>query len=146
MKKLSLLTGIFLAIFSLNSYSQQAPIRGEVSPGVYENLKSTNQALNVAITATAAASVSTTWTQSAPTVTSTSSTLLAANANRKLLVVQNNSATGTIYLAFDEAATVAKLALAPGQSVWVSNSVPVSSVTAIGSIASNANVVVISGE
>lgn len=83
------------------------------------------------------------------TVTNASTVLLASNANRKYLFVQNNDPAGIVYLGLDwTAATVAKgVRLLPGESFEMSGNayVIVGTVTAIGSIASNTNVVTVEG-
>lgn len=78
------------------------------------------------------------------TVTNASTTIDAANANRQYLLIQNKDATGIVYLNFGGAATVANgVQINPGGS-WESGAFcPTGAVQAIGSIASNTNVVIV---
>lgn len=87
------------------------------------------------------------FTHTTPTVTNASTTLKAANPNRRYILIQNNDASGIVYVRFDGATATATngLKLAPGQSYEASNFGPTGAITAIGSIASNANVIVIEG-
>lgn len=88
-----------------------------------------------------------TFANAQKTVTNASGQLLAANAARKYLLLQNNG-TGDIYVTLDgTAATTAngvKLA-ANGGSLELSTVVPSSAINAIGSIANNPNVVAVEG-
>lgn len=86
--------------------------------------------------------------QGVQTVTNASAQLLAANAARKMLLIQNKSATGTIYLRLDgAAATVANgLRLGPGDSLSLENYVPTGAIFAIGDIASNTEVLTMQGQ
>lgn len=86
-------------------------------------------------------------TQAAATVTNASGQLLAAKANRRVLIVQNNDATGNIFVNLTGvAATVANgIKIAPGGSLILDVYAPSAAITAIGDIASNANVIVIEG-
>lgn len=97
---------------------------------------------NVIITNTGGA-----FTQAQATVTNASGQLAAANPARRFLLVQNNDASGNVYVTVDgSAATTAKgILLPPGGSMEISNFVPTGQVNAIGSIASNANVIVVEG-
>ena len=81
------------------------------------------------------------------TVTSASATLKAANANRRYLLIQNNDATGDIFVRLDgTAATLTTGVKSPaGGSYELQGFVPTGLITAIGSIASNANIVVVEG-
>lgn len=130
-----------------NAHSQApAPVRGEVSAGVYENIKSTSQALNVNILGATNPATDVTFTTTTPTVTNSSGTLLAANTARKSVLIQNNDTAGIVYLNFTTTATTAHLQIRPGQSIFMSGILPSALIRAIGSIASNANVVVIEGQ
>jgi hypothetical protein len=78
----------------------------------------------------------------AKTVTTTAANHLAALATRKYLCIQNQDAAGIIYVRCDgtaATATAASLKMAPGD-VWEPKVVPTGAVSAIGDIASNANV------
>lgn len=85
-------------------------------------------------------------TNTAKTVTSASGLLLAANPTRQYLLIQNNDATGIVYVNFGAGpATVANGAkVAPGAS-YEPLIIPTDAIYCIGSIASNANVLVIEG-
>lgn len=138
--------GLIGILISFNGYGQgAAPIRGEVSAGVYENITSTSQALNVNAVGAVAPVTLSTFTTTTPTVTNSSGTLLAANTARKAVLIQNNDAAGIIYVNFTTTATTAHLKLSPGQSIYFSGIVPTGAIRAIGSIASNANIVVVEG-
>ena len=82
-------------------------------------------------------------TQAKKTVTNASTTLLAANATRRYLFVQNQDPTGDIYIRTDgggaAVADASAVRLRPGD-VWEPAVPPLAALTAIGSIASNANV------
>ncbi len=81
------------------------------------------------------------------TVTSSSTTMQAANALRRYLLIQNNDATGDIYVRLDgTAATLTTGVKIPaGGSYELAGFVPTGAITAIGSIASNANIVTVEG-
>lgn len=89
-----------------------------------------------------------TVTQNVATVTSTSGILVAANTNRRYLMIQNKDSTGLIHLRLDgNAATLSNgIAIQP-KGYWESSStwICTAAVHAIGSIASNANVLVVEG-
>lgn len=87
------------------------------------------------------------FTQAAATVTTTSAQLLAAKASRRYLLIQNNDATGDIFVRLDGvAATLTNgVKIAAGGSYELTNYVPTGAITAIGSIASNANIVIVEG-
>lgn len=97
---------------------------------------------NVAVT-----NVSGAFTQSQKTVTNASAQLLAANIARRYLLIQNNDATGDIYVTLDgTAATTAKgIKIAAGGSLELQGYVTTGQIFAIGSIASNANIVAVEG-
>ena len=88
-----------------------------------------------------------TVTQSQKTVTSSSAQLLAANASRQYLLVQNKDSSGTVYLVFGGAAATTALGLAipPGGYFEWNGTVPLGEVRAIGNVASNTNVVTLEG-
>jgi hypothetical protein len=97
---------------------------------------------NVTVTNTAGAFVN-----AQETVTNASTTIIVANAVRRYLLVQNNDSSGDVYLRFDGGvATIGTgIKLKPGESIELQGYVPTGAVTAIGSIASNANVVSVEG-
>ena len=80
------------------------------------------------------------------TVTNASAQLVAASSTRNYLLVQNKSATGTIYLCYNGSATVANgIRLKPGESYELNCNVLTAAINAIGDIASNPAVVVVTG-
>lgn len=85
--------------------------------------------------------------QSKKTVTNAAGDLLAANPARRYLLIQNNDAAGVVFINFSGAATAANgLKIAPGGNYTADASFcPVNAISAIGSIASNANVIVVEG-
>lgn len=95
----------------------------------------------------AVTNVSGAMTNAQATVTSTSATLKAANALRRYLLIQNNDASGDIFVRLDgTAATLTTGVKIPaGGSYELQGFVPTGLITAIGNIASNANVVVVEG-
>lgn len=86
------------------------------------------------------------YTQAAATVTNASGQLLASKSNRRILIVQNNG-SGDIYLDMTgAAATTAGLKVAAAGGVLVLDRYPpTAAINAIGSIASNPNIVVVEG-
>lgn len=87
------------------------------------------------------------FSQSQKTVTNASAQLLAANPARRYFLIQNNDASGDVYVTLDgTAATTAKgIKIAAGGSYECQNFNPSGAIFAIGSIASNANVVTVEG-
>lgn len=87
------------------------------------------------------------FTQAAATVNAATTQLLAANASRRYLQIQNNDAALTIYVTLDgTAATTAKgLKLGPGQSLEIQGRAPTGAINAINSSGSNTAVVVVEG-
>lgn len=81
------------------------------------------------------------------TVTNASAQLLAVNAARRFLMVQNKDSSGRIWLYFGAAAATQSngLMLEPGEELVLNDCVPTVEIRAIGDAASNANVVVIEG-
>ncbi|MQY50832.1 hypothetical protein [Rhodocyclus gracilis] len=86
-------------------------------------------------------------TQTTANVTNASTQILAAKPGRRYLMVQNNDAAGVVYLFFGAGpATAANgVKIAPGGSYVAEGWCPANAVQAIGSIASNANVVIVEG-
>lgn len=81
------------------------------------------------------------------TVTNVSTLFLAANANRKYLLIQNNDPTGDIYIVFGGAATLTtgiKIA-ANGGVLELNCNILTAAIYAIGSLATQSNVVVVEG-
>ena len=87
------------------------------------------------------------FTQAAATVTNASGQLLAAKANRRYLLIQNKDAAGDIYLTLNgSAATTSNgIKIGTGQSYECQGYAPTGAIFAIGSIASNANIVTVEG-
>ena len=87
------------------------------------------------------------FTQAQKTVTNASGQLLAQNGNRRYLLIQNNDASGVVYVTLDgTAATTAKgIKIDAGGSYECAGYVPSGQINAIGSIANNANVVTVEG-
>ncbi len=85
--------------------------------------------------------------QAQATVTNASGQLLAAKSNRRYLLIQNNDTAGIVYVTLDgTSATAAKgVQIAPGGSYECQGYVPTGAVNAIGSIASNTNIVAVEG-
>lgn len=81
------------------------------------------------------------------TVTNASGQVLAANASRRYLLIQNNDTAGNVFVRLDGvAATVSTgIKLVPGASLEVQGFTPTGAIYAIGDIASNANVVAVEG-
>jgi hypothetical protein len=86
-----------------------------------------------------------TVTQTTPTVTNASQAFNAQSLNRRLLIIQNNDSVGVVYVRFDGTATTASLKIAPGGNLFFNVNTPAGVLNMIGSIASNANVVVVEG-
>lgn len=84
---------------------------------------------------------------SSKTVTSASAQLLAANAGRSYLLIQNNHASGAIFINFGAAATLAGcIKIIPGGAFELGAGLSCTdAVHAIGDIASNASVVAVEG-
>lgn len=88
------------------------------------------------------------FTQTAATVTNSSAQLLAANAARRYVLIQNNDASGDVFVRVDGATATAANGIkvaAGGGSLVFENYAPTGAITAIGNIASNANVIVLEG-
>lgn len=87
------------------------------------------------------------FTNAQATVTNASTTAKAANASRSYLMIQNNDATGDIWVRLDGAAatTLTGVKIPAGGSYELTGYVPTGAITAIGSIASNANIVIVEG-
>ena len=81
------------------------------------------------------------------TVTNVSAQIAPANVSRRILCIQNNDAVGNVFvnLAGAAATVLNGIKIPPGGVLLLDNVVPSGAVTAIGSIASNANVVLAQG-
>lgn len=87
------------------------------------------------------------FANSSKTVINTSTQLLAANSARRYLMIQNNDASGDIFVRLD-GGTVSGgtgVKIAPGGSYELQGYVPTGAITAVGSIAINANIVTVEG-
>lgn len=84
------------------------------------------------------------FTNSNATVTNASAQLVAANAARRYLLIQNKDAAGNVYVTCDgTAATAANgIKIAPWASLELQGFVPTGAIMALGDIASNANIAV----
>lgn len=104
-----------------------------------------NAVANVTIASNRIAQTS--GTQTTKTVTNASAVLVAANANRQSLLIQNKDTSGSIYLRFGAAAaTVADgVEIGPKGFYEAGPIVDIQEIRAIGSIAFNANVIVVEG-
>ena len=87
------------------------------------------------------------FTQAQKTVTNASGALLAAKATRRYLLIQNNDSAGVVYVTLDgsTATTSNGIKVDAGGSYECQGYVPTGAINAIGSIASNANVVAVEG-
>ncbi|MBN8506130.1 MAG: hypothetical protein J0L58_16825 [Burkholderiales bacterium] len=84
------------------------------------------------------------WAPVAATVTTAAATALSANSTRRYLLIQNRSATGRVYFRFNAAATVALgVLIMPGGFAEFDSAVPTGSLSLIGDIASNPDVLVV---
>ena len=80
------------------------------------------------------------------TVTSTAQTFGTVNSSKQYWQLQNNSGTGTVYLTFSgTAVSSSAIVVNPGYS-WTMYPAPSGQFSAIGSIASNPNVILIEGQ
>lgn len=81
------------------------------------------------------------------TVTNASAQIVAANTARKYLAIQNNDAVGIVYIGFGAAAVTSLngIKIAPGGNFELNTVQSTQAIRAIGSIASNTNVVVVEG-
>lgn len=99
-------------------------------------------AASVDITSIAAPAL--TLAQTAASVTTVSGLLLAAKADRRFLMVQNNDVSATVYLnVAGAAATVNGLKLLPGASVIFDVATPATAIYAISSVNTAANAVAV---
>lgn len=83
----------------------------------------------------------------AKTVTNASAQLVAANASRRFLLIQNKDAAGNLFVTLDgTAATTANgIKIGSGSTLILDVFAPVGAIFAIGDVASNANIVVVEG-
>ena len=79
-------------------------------------------------------------------MTNASAQLLAANAARQYLLIQNKDGAGNLYIAFGKAATVANgVRIIPGGAYELVGVCSTQEIRAIGDIASNPNVTTVEG-
>jgi hypothetical protein len=82
----------------------------------------------------------------AKTVTNASAVMVAVKLDRSYLLIQNKDSAGDIYVTFGAAATLANgIKIGPGGSYELNATVTTQDVYAIGSMASNANILVVEG-
>lgn len=80
------------------------------------------------------------------TVTNASAQLLAANANRQYLLIQNKDAQGDIYVTFGAAATAGNgIRIEAGGNFTMEGTQSTQAVYAVGTVANNANVLTVEG-
>jgi hypothetical protein len=86
-------------------------------------------------------------TQAAPPVTTASGQLMALNAERRFLLIQNKDPAGNIWVNFTGAAATQAngVRIGPGDSLSLESWVPTGAITAIGDLANNPNVVTVEG-
>lgn len=79
------------------------------------------------------------------TITSVARELLPIDFARRFLFIQNNHATGNIWVSFGAPGGIGKgiELLAGGGSLWMDNNCPTAAVTAIGTVASNTAITII---
>ena len=86
------------------------------------------------------------FVNTAATVTNASAVLVPPNPARQYLLVQNKALTGDVYISFGGAATAANgVRVVAGGFYELSAIVPLGAIHAIGSVASNPNVLVVEG-
>ncbi len=86
------------------------------------------------------------FANSQKTVTNASAILVAANSARKYLLIQNQHATGNLYLQFGGAASIGPaIKVSPGGNYELNAVQSTQAIHAIGDVASNAAVVVVEG-
>lgn len=90
---------------------------------------------------------STSFTHAQKTVTTTSSAMLTSNANRRYLLIQNRDTVGNIWVMLNGATATqaAGIKIEPGGSLELTPFCSTNFITAIGDIASNANIMVVEG-
>jgi hypothetical protein len=99
-----------------------------------------------AVTVTSLTPSRTTGANTNPAVTNASTQLVAVNASRNYLLIQNKDAVGNIYINFGAAATVANgIKIPPSGSFELNCNVLTAVINAIGDIANNTNIVVVTG-
>lgn len=100
---------------------------------------------NIAITANKVAQ-SSSYTNTARTVTNASAQMIAANAARQYLLIQNKDGGGNIFINFGSAATLANgIRIVPGGNFESNEVTSTQAIFAIGDQASNANILTVEG-
>ena len=114
-------------------WAQAAPIRGEVSDGNYQNLKSDGSG-RLLVNSSTASNVTSTYTFSTVAVTNAGTfALTPANTSRKAILVQNNSTVYNIYVGTTSPVTsTSGITLVPGASFFTSNNAPSNAFYALG--------------
>ncbi len=85
------------------------------------------------------------FSNSAPAVTNASTLLIAANATRKFLLIQNKHISASIWLGYGVAATTQGHWIGPKGHIGLDLSVTLGAIYAIGDIANNTDVCVVEG-
>jgi len=87
------------------------------------------------------------FSQAVATVTTAAAALAAAAPTRRYLLVQNKDAAGSIWLNFGGAAATQAngIKIPPGGAYECQGFAPTGSISALGDIASNANIIVVQG-
>lgn len=87
------------------------------------------------------------FANTAKTVTNASAQLIAGNTSRKYLLIQNKDSSGSIYLNWGAGVATAGngILIGPGGALEMSEAQSTLALQAIGSIASNANILVVEG-
>lgn len=120
---------------------------GGAGTGPFTNIKTDTNGNLFVTGGSTAPPTGVTYTQLNKTVTNSSASLLASNASRKYLQVQNFDASGIIYVRCDgNAATTTTSVVITAGETWAPLIPPVGACAAIGSIASNANVATTEGQ
>lgn len=90
---------------------------------------------------------SSSFANTAKTVTSASGSLIAANTARKYLLVQNKDTSGSIYVNFGGGAATEGngILIGPGGAYELNANMSTQGIQAIGTIPSNANILVVEG-
>ncbi len=122
--------GALLVVVTLpvtyKSLAQVAPIRGEVSAGVYENLKSDGSG-HLLINSGLSSAITSTYTLSNVSVSTTAGTLsiVPASSTRKVLLIQNTNTASNLYIGLTSpVSSTTGITLVPGASFFTSYNAP----------------------
>lgn len=149
--EVTVLGALLVAITSpitYKAFSQGAPIRGQVSAGVYENLLSDGAGHLLVNTGGLSSITNTSLTFSGVNLTSAATTqLLAANASRKVLLIQNKSTTLNMSAGTTSPVTATNsIDLVPGASFYTTQNVSTQAWYGIGAAAGITSAVVAEGQ